>query len=47
MLELKKEILYNWNANISISTFCEHFMVKVRKIMIKEKEIMITNEQYN
>ena len=36
LLELKKEIFYNWNVNFSVDTFCEHFMVNVRKIMIKE-----------
>ena len=46
LLELKKEIFYNWKANIGVVTFCEYCMVKVRKIMIKEKEIMIANEHY-
>ena len=46
LLELKKEIFYNWNASLSVDAFCEHFIVKIRKIMIKEKEIMITNEHY-
>ena len=46
LLELKKETFYNWNANLSVVAFCEHFIVKIRKIMIKEKEIMITNEHY-
>ena len=47
LLELKKEISYNWNTNISVVAFCEHFMAKIRKIMIQENEIMITNEHYD
>ena len=47
LLELKKDIFYKWNANLSDVTFCEHFIVKIRKIMIKEKDIMITNEHYD
>ena len=46
LLELKKEIFYNWNANISVVTFCEHFMVKIKKIMVKEKEVMISNDHF-
>ena len=32
---------------MSVVTFCEHFIVKIRKIMIKEKDIMITNDHYD
>jgi hypothetical protein len=46
LLELKKEIFYNWSANISVVTFCEHFMVKIKKIMVKEKEVMISNDHF-
>ena len=46
LLELKKELFYNWDENVSVGTFCERFQVKVRKLMIKEKQIMLLNNKF-
>ena len=32
--------------NVSVGTFCERFQVKVRKLMIKEKQIMLLNNKF-
>lgn len=41
LLELKKELFYNWNVNVEVDTFCERFLSKLRKLMVKEKQIML------
>ena len=46
-LELKKEIFYNLDKNISVSSFFESFFEKIRKIMIKEKQSLKTKEMLN
>ena len=46
LLELKKELFYNWDANVGVGTFCERFQVKVRKLMIKEKQIILSNNKF-
>ena len=46
LLELKKEIFYNWNGNVGVVTFCERFITKMRNIMVKEKQIMISKDLF-
>ena len=38
LLELKKELFYNWDANVTPNIFLERFVVKIRKVMIIEKQ---------
>ena len=46
LLELKKEIFYNWREGVGEVTFCEQFITKMRRIMIKEKQIMIEKDSF-
>ena len=46
LLELKKEIFYNWSEGVGEVTFCERFITKMRIIMIKEKQIMIEKDNF-
>ena len=41
LIELKKELFYNWDVNVEVDAFCERFLVKIRKLMVKEKHIML------
>ena len=41
LIELKKESSYNWDVNVEVDTLCEWFLAKIRKLMIKEKHIML------
>ena len=47
LIELKKEIFYNWNINVSVNVFCERFLAKLRNIIIKEKKVMFKNDSYD
>ena len=47
LIEFKKELFYNWNENIGVETFCERFKVKIRKIMVTEKQIMLSKNQFD
>ena len=46
-LELKKDIFYNWNPDVSVATFCERFLLKLRKVIIKEKHIMTARGKFD
>ena len=46
-LELKKEIFYNFDKNISVSNFFDSFLQKIRNIMIKEKQSLKNQEMLN
>ena len=46
LLELKKEMFYNWSEGVGEVTFCERFITKVRKIMIKEKQLMMEKDNF-
>ena len=46
-LELKKELFYSKELNLCTTTFCEYFIAKIRKLMIKEKYFMLKNEQFD
>ena len=41
LIELKKELFYNWDVNVEVDAFCERFLVKIIKLMVKEKHIML------
>ena len=45
-LELKKEMFYNKDLISDLPTFCEYFFSKIRKIMSKEKNIMLAKDNY-
>ena len=47
ILELKKELFYSKELNMNLDTFCEHLERKIKRIMIKEKTIMIENGQFD
>ena len=47
LLELKKEIFYKKDLNLSTAAFCDYFFGKIRRIMIKEKHIMICNDNFD
>ena len=46
VLELKKEILYSKNLNACLVSSSEHFVAKIRRIIVKEKQIMIANDKF-
>ena len=37
LLELKKEVFYNWDSEVTLDNFFGRFVAKIRKIMIIEK----------
>ena len=45
-LELKKEVFYNKNLNACLVSFGEQFVAKIRKIIVKEKQIMMANNKF-
>ena len=47
LLELKKQIFYNKDLRMSVDAFCELFFARIRKLMIKEKYIMMCNNKFN
>ena len=46
-LQLKKELFYNKELDLTPDAFCELFMSKMRKTMIKEKVIFIQNSKFD
>ena len=46
LLELKKEVFYNFDKNVRVETFCERIVYKIMKIMIKEKNCIKTDKMY-
>ena len=46
LLELKKEMFYNKDLDMNQSTFCEYFLKKIGKIMVKEKNIMLEMDKF-
>ena len=47
VLELKKELFYNWDSNVDVGIFLERFVAKIRKIEIKEKQCIKTDKMFN
>ena len=43
LLQLKKEIFYNWEENVSIVAFLNNFKTKIKSLMIKEKQIALSS----
>ena len=43
LLEFKKELFYNWDSRLAAGVFCEQFISKIRRIIIKEKHIATEN----
>ena len=46
LLELKKEIFYNWKENVGVVIFLDHFKQKIMHLMIKEKQIAISGNKF-
>ena len=46
LLELKKAIFYSWDSNIENNAFCQQVNNNIKKIIFKEKSIMLKNNQY-
>ena len=46
LLELKKDIFYNWNENVEVVAFCEQFKSKIRKIIVLEKHLIFTDKDF-
>ena len=45
LLELKKHVFYNWNADIGEIAFCELLKSKIKSVIIKEKIIAQSKDQ--
>ena len=46
LIELKKYIFYNWKEGVGIVAFCERFKAKIRKIIVMEKHLMISDKKF-
>ena len=46
LIELKKQIFYDWKPNLNLYTFGEQLKAKIRKVIIKEKHVMIQNSKF-
>ena len=46
MIELKKELFYNWDNYADLDMFLERFVAKVQKIMIIEKKCIKSEENF-
>ena len=46
LLQLKKEIFYNWEENVTIVAFFDIFISKVKKLMIKEKHVALSKNSF-
>ena len=44
LLELKKLIFYTWDPAMQVNTFFDIFITKIRKLMIIEKHIHLSNK---
>ena len=47
LIELKKELFYNWDSEVSLERFLEKFEAKVRKKMILEKNCINSNQMFD
>ena len=47
VIELKKELFYNWDNYADLDIFIERFVAKVCKIMIIEKECIKSDQDFN
>ena len=47
VLELKKELFYNWDSTVDVGIFLERFVAKIRKVMIIEKKCIKTDKMFN
>ena len=47
LIELKKELFYNWDSEVSLERFLEKFEAKVRKKMILEKNCINSNKMFD
>ena len=45
LLELKKELFYNWEENVNIDAFFVNFRKKIMHLMIKEKQIALSTDK--
>ena len=46
-LELKKELFYNFDQNVSPVAFCEQVLNNIRKIMVKEKQCIKSDKMFD
>ena len=46
LLELKKLIFYTWEPNIQIDALLDLFIDKIRKLIIKEKQCVVSSKLY-
>ena len=46
LLELKKEIFYNWRENVGVATFFNCFKQKIMHLIVKEKQIAIASNKF-
>ena len=47
LLQLKKYFFFNKNIDLNVEIFREHFLGKIRKLIIKEKAIMIASGKFD
>ena len=47
VIELKKELFYNWENHTDLDIFLEYFVAKVQKIMILEKQCIKSDKNLN
>ena len=47
LIELKKELFYNWDGQVGCEMFLERFVAKVRKKMILEKACIKSNYMFD
>ena len=45
LLELKKQVFYNWCAEIGPDDFCDQLKRKVKALIVKEKMIALSNDR--
>ena len=46
LLELKKELFYNYSENVNIAAFLLNFKTKIMHLIIKEKRIALLNDSF-
>ena len=47
ILQLKKEIFYNWRENVSVVTFFGNVKPKIVHIIVKEKQIALSRDKFD
>ena len=47
LLEFKKEVFYNFDGNLGLIVFFERIIDKIRRIMIKEKICIKSDQMYD